>query len=266
VGEKVHQGIFYWGQERVSGVKALANPHRIKAAHRRRRKFASGQSVQRYYDPQIGRFLSVDPVSSNPSTGGNFNRYWYANNNPYTFVDPDGRCAAKTGTRICIHAKNFNSARSTGRSAQGSATMDQAVKAQGGEVRTKPGARQEQLGSLNRQSDGSLKVEKIANAETGRTKTADTASGNPPSNAQAIVHGHITQSVADDRSSRGDAGAVVVLQTPNYAVAQDGRVIVHEVVNGRYQVRMVEGRMNNAEIRHFKSEVNERQEDFYDRN
>lgn len=37
------------------------------------------------------RFLSTDPVPPNPETGENFNRYWYANNNPYTYVDPDGR-------------------------------------------------------------------------------------------------------------------------------------------------------------------------------
>ncbi|MGR4876191.1 RHS repeat-associated core domain-containing protein [Pseudoxanthomonas sp. LARHCG66] len=46
---------------------------------------------QRYYDPTIGRFLSVDPVTADGSSGGNFNRYWYANNNPYKFTDPDGR-------------------------------------------------------------------------------------------------------------------------------------------------------------------------------
>jgi RHS repeat-associated protein len=45
---------------------------------------------QRYYDPQLGRFLSNDPVTAS-SVGGNFNRYWYANNNPYKFTDPDGR-------------------------------------------------------------------------------------------------------------------------------------------------------------------------------
>lgn len=50
---------------------------------------ASGQSVQRYYDPGIGAFLSVDPVTAN--SGSNFNRYWYAANNPYKFKDPDGR-------------------------------------------------------------------------------------------------------------------------------------------------------------------------------
>jgi RHS repeat-associated protein len=48
---------------------------------------------QRYYDPEVGRFLSVDPVGVDTGTGTNFNRYWYANNNPYRFTDPDGRWA-----------------------------------------------------------------------------------------------------------------------------------------------------------------------------
>jgi hypothetical protein len=52
---------------------------------------------QRYYDAQLGRFLSMDPVTANSGTGANFNRYWYADNNPYTFIDPTGRC---TGSRI----------------------------------------------------------------------------------------------------------------------------------------------------------------------
>ena len=53
---------------------------------------------QRYYDPRVGRFWSVDPVTVD-SAGGNFNRYWYANNNPYRFKDPDGRFGC-TGTLI----------------------------------------------------------------------------------------------------------------------------------------------------------------------
>jgi RHS repeat-associated protein len=48
---------------------------------------------QRYYDPIGGRFLSMDPVLTSHDNGGNFNRYWYANNNPYKFTDPDGRFA-----------------------------------------------------------------------------------------------------------------------------------------------------------------------------
>jgi RHS repeat-associated protein len=46
---------------------------------------------QRYYDPQIGLFLSVDPVTAYSNPVGQFHRYRYANNNPYKFVDPDGR-------------------------------------------------------------------------------------------------------------------------------------------------------------------------------
>ena len=45
---------------------------------------------QRYYDPSIGRFLSVDPVAAREG-GDNFNRYSYANDNPFKFTDPDGR-------------------------------------------------------------------------------------------------------------------------------------------------------------------------------
>jgi RHS repeat-associated protein len=49
----------------------------------------------RYYDPVAMRFLSPDPVYVDLVTGGNFNRYWYANNNPYTYTDTDGRQALR---------------------------------------------------------------------------------------------------------------------------------------------------------------------------
>lgn len=52
------------------------------------------------------RFLSVDPVQANQRPGQNFNRYWYANNNPYKFTDPDGRDATwithKDGTSTLV--------------------------------------------------------------------------------------------------------------------------------------------------------------------
>ncbi len=53
----------------------------------------------RYYDPAIGRFYSNDPVGyTNANPVMSFNRYMYANNNPYKYTDPDGRfcvpCAA----------------------------------------------------------------------------------------------------------------------------------------------------------------------------
>ena len=46
---------------------------------------------QRYYDPMLGVFLSVDPVTAYPNQVSQFHRYRYANSNPYKFTDPDGR-------------------------------------------------------------------------------------------------------------------------------------------------------------------------------
>ncbi len=56
---------------------------------------------QRYYDPIAGRFLSVDPITTDSNTGGFFNRYTYALNNPFKFVDPTGMapdCSAIGGS------------------------------------------------------------------------------------------------------------------------------------------------------------------------
>ena len=68
---------------------------------------------QRYYDPAVGMFISVDPVNANSSNGNNFSRYWYSNNNPFRFTDPDGRESIEanfveitdpeTGQRIKVH-------------------------------------------------------------------------------------------------------------------------------------------------------------------
>ncbi|MET4597048.1 RHS repeat-associated protein [Stenotrophomonas sp. 2694] len=46
---------------------------------------------QRYMDPQLGVFLSVDPVTAYEQPVGQFNRYRYATGDPYKFTDPDGR-------------------------------------------------------------------------------------------------------------------------------------------------------------------------------
>ena len=44
----------------------------------------------RYYDPVLGRFMGMDSAPADPGSVHGFNRYAYANNNPYKYVDPDG--------------------------------------------------------------------------------------------------------------------------------------------------------------------------------
>ena len=45
----------------------------------------------RYYDPVIGRFMGIDPKGFSQGNPHSFNRYNYGNNNPYKYVDPDGK-------------------------------------------------------------------------------------------------------------------------------------------------------------------------------
>lgn len=57
---------------------------------------------QRYYDPTIGRFLSIDPVGPISGDPRTINRYSYAGNSPYKYIDPDGRVLTS------IHMLNRN--------------------------------------------------------------------------------------------------------------------------------------------------------------
>jgi RHS repeat-associated protein len=44
----------------------------------------------RYYDPNIGRFISPDTIISQPFNPQSFNRYSYCLNNPLKYIDPTG--------------------------------------------------------------------------------------------------------------------------------------------------------------------------------
>ncbi len=68
---------------------------------------------QRYYDPVAGRMLSIDPVITDANTGGSFNRYAYAANSPYKYIDPDGRqehAAEGFGNQFAKDAASGNTA------------------------------------------------------------------------------------------------------------------------------------------------------------
>ncbi|MGP1683577.1 MAG: polymorphic toxin type 50 domain-containing protein, partial [Giesbergeria sp.] len=47
----------------------------------------------RYYMPLVGRFTGMDPVDIVPGQPHSLNRYAYGNNNPYRYVDRDGKSA-----------------------------------------------------------------------------------------------------------------------------------------------------------------------------
>ncbi|MDG4556293.1 MAG: RHS repeat-associated core domain-containing protein [Candidatus Contendobacter sp.] len=57
----------------------------------------------RYYSPQLGRFMGIDPKAVDPGDPHSFNRYAYANNNPYKYVDPDGRGPEVAVLFVMVH-------------------------------------------------------------------------------------------------------------------------------------------------------------------
>ena len=61
----------------------------------------------RVYDPQIGRFLSPDPIVQSPTYSQSWNRYGFVMNSPMSFTDPSGFVAAGPGcgvfsTTMCL--------------------------------------------------------------------------------------------------------------------------------------------------------------------
>ena len=90
---------------------------------------------QRYYDPLAGRFLSVDPVTTDTKTGDHFNRYAYADNNPYKFIDPDGRNPVIAAiVRILLGVGGKEAAKAVGR--EGARDAAGAARAEGAAARS----------------------------------------------------------------------------------------------------------------------------------
>jgi RHS repeat-associated protein len=80
--EKPASGIFCsLGEGNVKGSLSLAAEKR----------WGNDYMHARYYSPNLGRFMSVDPVGGSIGSSQSWNRYSYVENNPLAFLDPNGR-------------------------------------------------------------------------------------------------------------------------------------------------------------------------------
>ena len=105
-----------------------------------------------------------------------------------------------------------------------------------------------------------FKVAVARDAVTSSSSTTDTASAVVPPGAVAVLHGHI-DGQSDGVIGPGDAGPLKV-GLPN-GVVSEGRVGVTEIVGGRLQFRMLEGRMTAREVREQQKNLDKQQDLFH---
>ena len=83
----------------------------------------------RYYDPNIGRFISPDTVTSAPSDPQSLNRYSYVLNNPLKYIDPTGHFAEDLLNRSGVF-------KGDGRNHVTNSTWEMLIRAHSGDVLT----------------------------------------------------------------------------------------------------------------------------------
>lgn len=199
---------------------------------------------QRYYDPAIGRFLSVDPVKANPNTGAMFNRYVYANNNPYRFKDPDGRkCTTTDGKPACTFDEFTNRKGETitreaalggkisqvlgrgGRILRAEAGMTakysaaKALAAKGGEVTIKGNPA---LGIPDQKASGSTIVSRMETVQTRANEISN------PNNVNSIA------SVKADLKTGGPASGPIDYWKDGSAGSDSAKTFGHEILHTIY--------------------------------
>lgn len=199
---------------------------------------------QRYYDPMAGRFLSVDPIAASPAS---FNRYWYANNNPYKFIDPDGRCPKNVGSNLCVEStvKLKGDRADVKLDAQGE---KYAVSLSGTSSVDSRGETEERLKAVV-DSKGKLVSRGMKNTKKQESNAGHSAQGDPPEGTQFVMHGHVNPTMVD-QPGLGDSQAPLDVGLPNVAVTGENRarVGVREIEGGKLQHRMLRGTMSSSEV------------------
>lgn len=123
----------------------------------------------RFYDPDVGSFLSVDPEPKKPGDLYSADRYGYANSNPQRYTDPDGRYACgSSDKKICGRIEMFVSAMNQGLAKLNKGSGEYKALSEVSQHIGKPGDNNGV--TLN---PGQLRTGVIAQADTATTMTID---------------------------------------------------------------------------------------------
>lgn len=220
--------------------------------------------------PASARFLSVDPVTVNTQTGANINRYWYANDNPYRFTDPDGRKTTCTGSgsnqQCTTTADTYNPATSNHQTATASPAVRSVIQA--GKSRLEvPTGDTESGGYVAPNASGKpvLVVQSNAQQRPGETQNASTDAITAPAGTMAFAHGHIdsgpnqSNGMVDVPTANGGTGDAVSLKLNPpvpMATVSHNQVGYHEIVNGQLQFTYPGSALNSTQRNEMQSNLN----------
>lgn len=208
----------------------------------------------RYYSAFLGRFLSTDPMLPDDATGGNFNRYAYAYNNPYKFTDPDGLCPMGCPDDITDPVTIEESADILGAVAGAIESLDEALAPLGPEggvefhaaaapiagVLREAAAGVEAVGDVAKIS-GAAQVTREAGKETMHAATSARIAGEQAARLDAESV-HLNQTI---RTATGKA-VPSSLRPDVQTVRTDGKVDVHEVLSPGQDAGASAAKYNNA--------------------
>ena len=107
--EEARHNYYPFGEEATD---PFADPNRIKFTGHERDLNLDGQTTDdldymhaRFFNPNLGRFLSVDPIGGQPGLSQSFNRYAYTLDNPVNLVDPRGLSGREFHGEITVTAR-----------------------------------------------------------------------------------------------------------------------------------------------------------------
>ena len=99
----------YGARRAADWSRALTAPESAALSDARPRGFTGHEHLARVglihasgrlYDPRLGRYLSPDPVVSDPTSSQDWNGYSYVANSPLSFTDPTGMVRAGPGCNV----------------------------------------------------------------------------------------------------------------------------------------------------------------------